>query len=173
MKFPGTRTTRRSGAVEGDANQTTGMENVTLIQSVDNQKTVQLADATNLHQDLNPQELPPVEPERVLVAPTRLIIDGFTEAMRVRVNRASPLTDGRKFVVQPGPATIEVDRFALDGSVVETRAGRVTFPSGQTSIVSYTDLAPIGGWSTQKKVLVAGLAAVTVAGVVYLVASRR
>jgi len=112
--------------------------------------------------------------EEITLAPrTLLVIDGYNEALRVRVDGVVPLGSDDQFTVRPGAHLLEVDRLALNGSVAETRSGRVTFVEGTLSRVKFGDLAPVGAWSAQKKLGVAALAALLVGGAVYVAAAKR
>lgn len=168
---------QRSRAVPGvDQPAGTGRGDVATVQSVELVELPALAQKALVQPQAMPafQQLLDEPEEEVTLAPrTLLVIEGFNEALRVRVDGVTPLSSGDQFTVRPGTRRLEVDRLALDGSVAETRAGTVTFRVGTLSRVRFRDLAPVGAWSTQKKVAVALVAALAVGGVVYVVASKR
>ena len=163
----------RAVPVDGDQPAGTGRGDLTTIQSIDVVEQIDLARKSLEAVAPTPQLLEDMEEEITLAPRTLLVIEGFNEALSVRVDGVTPLSSGDQFTVRPGTRRLEVDRLALDGSVAETRAGTVTFRVGTLSRVRFRDLAPVGAWSTQKKVAVALVAALAVGGVVYVVASKR
>ena len=116
--------------------------------------------------------------EYSLVAPTLLTLQGLVPPARVLVNNRAPLsTSPSVYQVTPGRSTIEVQLINAGGAVYQTRRATVTFLEGENAIVVLSQMPVVSGeaagWTTTQKTAAAVGAAALVAGIVYVVASRK
>ena len=127
--------------------------------------------------DLQPR-LGTVVPQYSLIAPTLLTIQGLVPPARVLVNTRAPLsTSPGVYQVTPGRSVIEVQLTNEAGAVYQTRRATVTFLENENAFVVLSEMQVVSGeaagWTTGQKAAAAVGAGLLVAGIVYVVASRK